>query len=238
MAVEDRHAVVFLHGYNVSFEEAALRTAQIGFDLKIQGPMAFFSWPSRGSLSGYMADESAIEASEDCIAEYLLSFAQHVGAEKVHVIAHSMGNRGLLRAIQRILAAVQPQSPVKFGHFILAAPDIDRDLFLKLAALYQRVSRRTTLYVSPKDRALAASRWLRAGYTRVGLPPPVTVINGIDTVHVESIPLDLLGHGYVAAAAEVLTDIFQIFTHDSPPERRMRLRQIQLEAGWYWHIGA
>ena len=37
----ERHALVFVHGYNVSFEDAALRAAQIGFDLQVRGAMAF-----------------------------------------------------------------------------------------------------------------------------------------------------------------------------------------------------
>lgn len=37
------HALFFLHGFNVSFEEAAIRAAQIGFDLKVPGATAFFS---------------------------------------------------------------------------------------------------------------------------------------------------------------------------------------------------
>ena len=32
-----RHAVVFVHGYNVAFDEAALRTAQLGVDLGVNG---------------------------------------------------------------------------------------------------------------------------------------------------------------------------------------------------------
>ena len=42
---EEPHALLYLHGYNTSFEEAAIRAAQIGFDLKVPGATAFFSWP-------------------------------------------------------------------------------------------------------------------------------------------------------------------------------------------------
>ena len=93
------HALFFLHGFNVSFEEAAIRAAQIGCDLKVPGATAFFfSWPSRGNVAAYPADEASIEASEGAITEFLVDFTTHCGAEKIHVIAHSMGNRGLLRA--------------------------------------------------------------------------------------------------------------------------------------------
>ena len=79
-----RHAVVFIHGYNVSFEDAAIRAAQIGFDLGVEA-MAFFSWPSKGTVSGYFADGSSIEASEEAITDFLVSFANNVDAEAFHV---------------------------------------------------------------------------------------------------------------------------------------------------------
>lgn len=41
-----RNLFVLIHGFNVSFEEAAVRAAQIGYDLKVPGEMAFYSWPS------------------------------------------------------------------------------------------------------------------------------------------------------------------------------------------------
>src|SRR5262249_4309893 len=93
LSVAERHAVIFVHGYNVSFHDAALRAAQIGFDLSVKGTMAFFSWPSQGSLGGYMADSATIEASEQDITNFMTDFVTHSGAKAVHVIAHSMGNR-------------------------------------------------------------------------------------------------------------------------------------------------
>jgi esterase/lipase superfamily enzyme len=120
----------------VTFEEAAIRAAQIGCDLKVLGATTFFSWPSRGTAMAYPADEAASEASEWAITDFLVDFAANCGAEKVHVIAHSMGNRGLLRALQRIAAQAETRGKVKFGQLFLAAPDVDRDLFLDLAQLY------------------------------------------------------------------------------------------------------
>src|SRR4051812_8412529 len=77
VAFDERSAVIFVHGYNVSFEEAALRAAQIGFDLSIKGAMAFFSWPSQGTLGGYAVDAATIEASKDVIADFMTDFALH-----------------------------------------------------------------------------------------------------------------------------------------------------------------
>ena len=47
-----------------------------------------------------------------------------------------MGNLGLLRGLQRIATSAETQGKVKFDQIILAAPDLDRDLFLHLAHLH------------------------------------------------------------------------------------------------------
>ena len=234
----ERNGVVFIHGYNVSFDQAALRSAQIGFDLGVNGPMSFFSWPSRGSLGGYPADEATIEASEGAITSYLIEFAQRSGVESVHVVAHSMGNRAILRAMDRIARGAGRNSGVRFDQIILAAADVDADTFRELAGAYAAVARRTTLYVSGRDRAIEASGWLHQ-FSRAGLIPPVTVIPGIDTVCVTNADLTLLGHGYVAESRGVLTDIHALLTTNLGPERRFGLQSRSTDRGErYWEIGA
>lgn len=232
-----RHACVYLHGYNVSFEEAAIRAAQIGFDLKIQ-PMSFFSWPSTGTVAGYFADQDRIEASENEIADFLVRMARDTGAEQVHLIAHSMGNRGLARALQRITARASGEAGVAFGQLILAAPDLSVDLFRDLAAVYPVVSRRTTLYASSRDRALALSSFLQ-DCDRAGFTPPVTVVDGIDTVEVSGLDLDVLGHGYYASAEPVLYDMLQLLQSGAEPAKRPRLRSVKTpQKRVYWTIDA
>jgi len=232
-----RMGLVVIHGYNVSFEAAALRAAQIGFDLQVPGVTAFFSWPSRARLAGYTADEATIQASEKHIARFLLEFTRQSGAEQVHVIAHSMGNRGLLRAMQRIVAEAGEESGVPFGQIFLAAPDEDQEVFAELSAAYRKLARRTTLYVSARDRAVATSMLVHDA-PRVGLTPPVAIVPGIDTVEVTNVDVSLLGHGYFAEARDLLHDIHSLLVHDAPPARRMGLRQATTpEGGSYWVIG-
>lgn len=233
---DERSALVFIHGFNVSFEDAALRAAQIGVDLQFPGIMGFYSWPSRGKLVSYPADEATIEASEKYIAEFLLNLAQKSGAEKIHIIAHSMGNRGLLRAMQRILAQVQAGSEISFGQIFLAAPDVDPDIFQELAVAYQNLAERTTLYISAKDKALATSGIIH-DYPRAGFSPPITVVDGIDTVEVSNIDLTLLGHGYFADARNVLHDMHQLLIHNDDPEQRFGLRRKQENGQNYWIMG-
>ena len=232
---ETPHAVFFLHGFNVTFEDAAIRAAQIGCDLKVPGATAFFSWPSRGSVMAYPADEASIEASEGAITDFLTDFAGNCGAEKVHVIAHSMGNRGLLRALQRIAANAETQGRVKFGQIFLAAPDVDRDLFLDLARLYPAHAERTTLYASDRDLPVHLSSKLHDA-PRAGYFTPYTVAPGVDTVAVPDFDIDMLGHSYFAQAEALLHDIHDLIRHGEPPAKRQRISPDVHDGVSFWKL--
>ncbi|MBD1211526.1 MAG: alpha/beta hydrolase [Dolichospermum circinale Clear-D4] len=238
----ERYALIFIHGFNVSFESAALRAAQLGVDLKIPpGMMAFYSWPSKAKLERYTADEATIEASEKYISKFLMDWVQKVQEkeiEKVHIIAHSMGNRGLLRVMQRIFDQLQTKSKVSFGQIFLAAPDVDPDLFKDLAEAYRNLAERTTLYVSSKDKALASSGIIH-DYPRLGFlssSEEITVIEGIDTVEVSNIDLTWLGHGYYGAARDVLNDIHCLLKDNKSPDKRFGLKEENLGNKQYWII--
>ena len=224
-----------LHGFNVSFEEAAIREAQIGCGPRSAGATAFFSWPSRGSVIAYPADEASIEASEQAITDFLVDFTSHCGAEKVHVIAHSMGNRALLRSLQRIAADDAARGRVKFGQIFLAAPDVDREVFLDLARLYPEHADRTTLYASDGDMAVHLSSKLHEA-PRAGYYLPYTVVSGLDTVAVPNFDVDLLGHGYFAQAEALLHDIFDLMRHGEGPTRRQRIVAACHEGTSFWKL--
>ena len=232
---EPAHALFYLHGYNVTFEDAAIRAAQIGYDLKVPGGTAFFSWPSRGNVAAYPADEASIEASERAITDFLVEFTASCGAERVHVIAHSMGNRGLLRALQRIAANAETRGKLRFGQIFLAAPDVDRDLFLDLARFYPEHAERTTLYASDGDLPVHLSSKLhdapRAGYFK-----PYTVAPGVDTVAVPDFDVDLLGHSYFAQAEALLHDIYDLLRHNQAPAQRQRIAAAFDAGTAFWKI--
>ena len=232
---ESAQALFFLHGFNVTFEEAAIRAAQMGCDLKVPGATAFFSWPSRGSVRSYPADEASIEASERAITEFLIEFAAQCQAAKIHVIAHSMGNRGLLRALQRIAAKAETRGKVKFGQIFLAAPDVDRDLFLDLAQLYPDHSERTTLYSSDGDLPVHLSSKFHAA-PRAGYFTPYTVAPDVDTIAVPDFDLDLLGHSYFAQAEALLHDIFDLMRHNEAPAKRQRIVAASHDGAAFWKL--
>ncbi len=186
-------------------------------------------------MAGYAADEASIEASEGAITEFLVDFARRSGTAKVHVIAHSMGNRGLLRALQRIAANAETRSAVRFAQVFLAAPDVDRDLFLELAHLYPDFSERTTLYASDADLPVHLSARFHDA-PRAGYFLPYTVAPRIDTIAVPDFDIDLLGHAYFAQSAALLHDIFDLIRHGEPPNARQQLRRArETESVWEFY---
>jgi len=98
----NKDAVVFIHGFNVTFDDAAKRTAQVAYDIGFKGAPIMFSWPSDGALSQYMSDREDVTWSINHIEQFLTDVVDKAGAKKIHLIAHSMGNQGLIGALYRI----------------------------------------------------------------------------------------------------------------------------------------
>jgi len=229
--------LIYIHGYSTSFGAAIVRAAQIGFDLKVPGVTAAFIWPSKGVPHGYPADEDSIRLAERPLAKFFEILQAKFPDRKLNVIAHSMGNRALMDVLRNIKNYPEIGN-LRFGQIFLAAPDIDERLFKEVASIYPQVSDRTTLYVCARDRALRVSGALKFN-SRVGYTPPITVVEGIDTIDASNVDLDFLGHSYYAEAAAVLYDMASLLRIDQPPTLRPNLSKSATADGWvYWDIRA
>ena len=93
----ERECFVFVHGYNNTFDDAAKRTAQLWYDLQFPGAPIFFSWPSQGNRAGYTFDETNAEWAQEDFEKFLWNLHTRSSAKRIHVIAHSMGNRIVAR---------------------------------------------------------------------------------------------------------------------------------------------
>jgi esterase/lipase superfamily enzyme len=235
-ASPERSAFVFVHGYNVKFKDAARRTAQIAYDLKFQGAPVFFSWPSTGKYLGYVTDESNVDFGRTDLKKFLSEFVAHSPAEKIYLVAHSMGNRALTLAAAEILRDI-PVARAKIREVILAAPDIDADVFKReIAPALTKHGPGVTLYASSNDWALIASKTFH-GYPRAGdTGEKLTVVNGIATIDSSDIPTGLLGHSYFAEAQTILKDIGAIFRGKSLPAARDYLVVVESPVGKYWKM--
>lgn len=230
LPMDQRSCFVFIHGFNVTFENAAKRTAQIHYDLEFSGIPIFFSWPSRASWHHYFSDRNEIDVSRFVIKQFLLDVSQRVSADRIHVIAHSMGADATCRAI----AELGDRGKI-FDQIILAAPDIDRDVFrLQVVPRMTAAANRTTLYCSKNDMALLASNTFndgpRAGDSRLG----AFVTKEIDTVDASGIDTALLGHSYYGDCLPILDDVKKLFALNlSPKERNLLAWPVENELN-YW----
>jgi esterase/lipase superfamily enzyme len=233
---ERKQCLLFVHGYNVSFEDAARRTGQLKCDLGFTGPTGFFSWPSTGWRIGYPIDENNVEWATPHLYDVLQGLAAELDVQCFHVIAHSMGNRAVTRALMD-LKSKSPNLRSKFREIVLTAPDIDKDVFFtEILPALQDQSSRLTLYASKSDRALRASRWLH-GYSRAGYAGrSIVVAPGLDTIDATAVSTDFLGHSYYGASRTILSDLFSLLVHGLPPVERFGLRAIMTKRGTHFEI--
>ncbi len=230
------NAFVFVHGYNVAFRDAARRTAQLAYDLRFDGAPIFYSWPSQASLGGYFADEGAIAKATPLLERFLADVADRSGARNLYVVGHSMGTRGVTRAL-RDLVAHRPDLRGRFRGIILAAPDIDARVFREqLAPALRQAGRQVTLYASSEDLALKASRQVngapRAGDTSEG----VVLVDGVDTIDVSGVDQSVLAHSYFMESDKVMEDIREMLRSQLPAAQRKPLRPVRQGARLFWRL--
>jgi esterase/lipase superfamily enzyme len=200
-----RQAFIFIHGYNVTFKDAARRAGQITRDLAFPGVPILYSWPSQGRVKGYPVDTTNAQWTVAHLEWFLQEVAKRSGAKIVHLIAHSMGNLALVYAIKQIAK----RAPI-FNQIVLTAPDIDAATFTELAHIIRLYAQRVTLYASSRDRALRLSKRFN-GYPRAGdASGKLVVVAGIDTIDATAVNTDVLGHSYFGNNRTVLSDIHYV----------------------------
>lgn len=220
--------LVFVHGFNVNFDEAVLRAGQIKYDLKFPGEVVVYSWPAgadAGLLSQVMVkstyDLNFTEAkvNREPFAKFLTDIT-NLG-KKIHLVVHSMGHQVVLPSV----AMLAKQGKKKFlSELILNAPDFDKNEFEMILSDLTNSSERITLYCSPGDNALVASQKVNGG-ARAGM---CFKYSGVDVINVNEVDDPVfgvggLGHGYYSSRP-ILTDIYQVLLGVSV-ERRLFIRK-------------
>jgi esterase/lipase superfamily enzyme len=221
-----KEILIFLHGYNVTFEQAARRAGQIAYDLAFGGVVLLFSWPSLGVVPGYGGDAERAADSGLFLARFLKSLEGGPWT-KVHLLAHSMGNRVMLNGLAEV-----PDANLTFGETAFIAADVGIEQFEQKFPKFQQSIARATLYVSRHDRALALSRELhklnRIGF--VDLEP--YICRGLETIDASLVDTSLLGHSYFGDDRNVLMDIGGLLQGLSPLQRRLK----QVADKLYWSL--
>lgn len=231
------HALVYIHGYNTTFDDALYRTAQLTYDLKFDGAAFLYTWPS--SAQSYIFDRDSVQVAGLHFKEFLDIVLSQTGAEKVNLIAHGLGNQ-LLLPVLRDLKARNPAFASNINEIVLAAPDIDRDAFLFLNGELQGLAKGITLYASSNDVALQAARIVSNNRPRAGDIDAAgpTIAPGVDTIDVSVLSSELMALNHAISRTALFHDMELLFkTGRRPPNlRNPALVRVTTPSGEYWRF--
>ena len=229
-------AIVFIHGFNVSFLEASLRAAQIGADLALDGVTTFFSWPSRGTVR----DTRRTRRQSRPVSRRLRAISSNSpsGIWGPRYPYHRPQHGQSRAAPSRQSASPHPPQP-------WLGSRLGRSSWLRLMS---------TRYISRVGCSLSGrcgshdplcvqrrpgGKGIEIAARRVadGFAPPIAIVEGIDTVSAKNVDVTLLGHGYVASSRPVLVDIHDLIKHGSAPDDRATLRRRTGDTGQpFWEF--
>lgn len=243
---------VFVHGFNNTFDWAALIGAQMWHYLPRQGVPLVYTWPAgRGGLRGYTYDRESGEFTVVHLKQTLRALIDCPELERIHLIAHSRGTDVATTAVRELLIEHRGGDPravrlPKLENLILIAPDLDFEVAgQRLGA--ERVSTaagRTTVYVCERDRAVNLANWLFEGFRRMGQlrtrdfseeqKRQLRRNTGIQFIDAR-VKTDLLGHGYFHSSPAVSSDLLQLLRENCDAGDES-CRPLPREDGFFWRI--
>jgi esterase/lipase superfamily enzyme len=163
----DGRVLIFVHGFNVPFDGAVYRLAQIVADAGPRAAPVLFSWPSRGSTFAYVYDRESAAYSRDALEDVLRLAARSPHVQEITILSHSMGAWLTMEALRQY-AIREGRVDSKISDVILASPDLDADVFVRQFEALGEERPRFTFLIARDDRALLLSRVLAGGVGRVG----------------------------------------------------------------------
>jgi esterase/lipase superfamily enzyme len=163
-----RDVLVYVHGFNQSFEQATLDAARLADSVKFRGETILFTWPSKSALLDYIYDRESAMWSRDALESMLVELIQHPAVNNIHLVAHSMGTALSVEALRQLHSRMGEAAALKFGAIVLAAPDIDIDVFSSSVSRIGGMAQRITVLTAANDRALGIVNKLAGGIARVG----------------------------------------------------------------------
>ncbi len=224
---------IFIHGFNNSFDWAAVSLAQLWHFLGRQGVPLLYSWPAgKGGLFGYFVDRESGEFTIYHLKNLIRLLASFPEVERINLLAHSRGSDVLATALRELIievraAGMNPREHFRIENLILAAPDLDFDIVRQrlMAEKIGPAFGQITVYTTDSDKALSLSQTLMSG-TRFGqiratdlgeqeqaIFSIVKNVAFIDVLGVQS----FIGHAYYLDNPSTSSDIIQIMNTGAKP---------------------
>lgn len=168
---QKRRLMVFVHGFNNTYEDSVYRFAQIVHDSKADVTPVVFTWPSRASVFDYAYDRESTNYSRDALEEMLQKGASDPAVGEITIMAHSMGTWLAMESLRQMAIRNGRVSP-KVSQVILASPDLDVDVFGQQMRALGEKHPKFTIFVSGDDKALSLSRTISGNVDRLGQVNP------------------------------------------------------------------
>jgi esterase/lipase superfamily enzyme len=188
-----RNLLVFVHGFDNTFENAITRAAfnqqwleQSGVPAASTAVVAF-AWPSAGKLIGIPFPDSAYRSDQTRAGQsglHLMTFfanlqplidAARGRGNRVFLLAHSMGNWALQAAVEGWFVHGNGDAFLFDQAFLAAADEVYNTFeFAPLGRLsgLSRLAKRITIYSSTRDDVLKLSMAVNLGAQRLGQDGP------------------------------------------------------------------
>lgn len=229
-----KEVVIYIHGYNNDFDDAALNLAEIWHFLGRKHLPVLYTWPAGhegiSGMRGYNYDRESGEFTIYHLKQFLKSLGRMDEIEKIHIIAHSRGTDVLVSALREVFLEIRtegkdPEKELRIANVVLAAPDMDYQVVLQrvVAEYLESGVGQATVYTSPADKAIKISEWLYGSIARLGhLESDVvkseltekqmaTIKDNSSIQFIEFIGKgDAVGHGYFSSSAAVSSDLITL----------------------------
>jgi esterase/lipase superfamily enzyme len=163
-----RDVLIYIHGFNTTFETAVLDAARLSNGIKFRGDTVVFSWPSKAKLFDYGYDRESAMWSRDALETVLNGLLASPTVGRINIVAHSIGTMLTMESLRQLYARQGDKAAERLGAVVFAAPDIDMDVFTSSVEHVGPIAHNITVLAATNDRALAVSRWMAGGMTRVG----------------------------------------------------------------------
>ena len=198
-----RDVLIYVHGFNQTFESAALDAARISDGIRFRGETMVFSWPSKAKLFDYGYDRESAMWSRDALEQVFAGLMASPITGRIHVVAHSIGSMLTMEALRQIYAR-QLAADERIGAVVFASPDIDLDVFTSSVARIGPLAGKITVVTATNDRALAVSGFLAGGNTRVGAAEKAELVRlGLHVIDASAQGWGIINHDLFLSNAKV-----------------------------------
>ena len=230
--------LLFVHGFNVKFDDALVRAAQLANDLSREddfdvGVPVLYSWPSAGALSldNYQGDRDRSFNAAPHLEAFLDILTEDLDVDRINIIAHSMGNRVLTEALENYardyLQRHDRGDELEF-RILLVAADVEREIFDQANGVFDNLEANVTIYTSDTDRALHLSNLVnqkkRLGDTDTNRPY-IRPAQNYQTIDATAVTTELfgVGHNYYSDNPTILWDMMCTIGETLPQDRALEV---------------